>query len=102
MLVNVLKAAAVFAACAASASVLPKRQACDSITQRVPWTNLTSEEKTAYINADLCLIDAPSTTGFEGAVTRWDDLQWPHVHQTTYVHGVVRDNRLSILLDTVE
>ncbi|KAF7536038.1 hypothetical protein G7054_g4904 [Neopestalotiopsis clavispora] len=73
---------------AAAAFVASANAACTTISQRVPWTNLTSEEKTDYINADLCLIDAPSQTGFEGAVSRWDDLQWPHVHQTNYVHGV--------------
>jgi tyrosinase len=53
-----------------------------------PRTSLTSDEKDAYIAADLCLINAPSKLGIEGAVTRWDDLQWPHVVQSATVHDV--------------
>ncbi|ETS85154.1 hypothetical protein PFICI_03179 [Pestalotiopsis fici W106-1] len=102
MLSFALKTAAIIAALA-NASPLSKRQtpACTTISQRVPWTNLTSEEKTSYINADLCLINAPSKTGFEGAVSRWDDLQWPHgsfyacmtieisiTNSRSYVHSV--------------
>ncbi|KAL5374143.1 hypothetical protein DPSP01_012150 [Paraphaeosphaeria sporulosa] len=61
---------------------------CTEIRARVPWTALTSHEKTAYINADFCLINAPAKSGFEGAVTRWDDIQWPHVVQSATVHNV--------------
>ncbi|KAI0122938.1 amino acid transporter [Xylariales sp. AK1849] len=48
----------------------------------------TLEEETSYINADLCLINALSKSGVPGAVTRWDDLQWPHVLQTITLHNV--------------
>lgn len=78
--------------CSATAALaVSKRQAslCTDIRDRVPWTQLTSDEKTSYINADLCLMALPSTSGIPGAVSRWDDLQWPHVVQTNWVHGVV-------------
>lgn len=52
-------------------------------------TSLTEDEKNAYIAADLCLINAPSKLNITGAVTRWDDIQWPHVVQTATVHFVV-------------
>ncbi|ETS75767.1 hypothetical protein PFICI_12711 [Pestalotiopsis fici W106-1] len=60
--------------------------ACTGVRPRVPWTSLTEDEKNAYIAADLCLINMPSKSKFEGAVTRWDDLQWPHVAQSSAVH----------------
>ncbi|KAI1347433.1 hypothetical protein F5Y01DRAFT_295087 [Xylaria sp. FL0043] len=61
---------------------------CTGIRDRVPWYNLTREEKTSYIQADLCLMNSPSKGVNPLAVTRWDDLQWPHVVQTATVHGV--------------
>lgn len=60
-------------------------------------TSLTQEEKTAYIQADLCLINAPSKGEIPGAVTRWDDLQWPHVVQTDSVHFVVSDFEITLM-----
>ncbi|KAI0133933.1 hypothetical protein BJ170DRAFT_690262 [Xylariales sp. AK1849] len=74
-----------------TASAAPsKRDAsvCTDIRPRVPWTNLTTEEKSSYIQSDLCLINSPSKSGLPGAVTRWDDLQWPHVVQSATVHHV--------------
>lgn len=50
---------------------------------------LTRSEKSAFIEAELCLMEAPSKLGVEGAETRWDDLQYNHVVQTNVVHDVV-------------
>ncbi|KAI0139221.1 hypothetical protein BJ166DRAFT_489670 [Pestalotiopsis sp. NC0098] len=61
---------------------------CTDIRQRVPWTKLSQDEKLSYIEADLCLMNAPSKSGLAGAVTRWDDLQWPHITQTVTIHNV--------------
>ncbi|KAF7536186.1 hypothetical protein G7054_g4736 [Neopestalotiopsis clavispora] len=84
------KAVAILAFCGIGTALPKKRDAsvCTEIRPRVPWTSLTSDEKDAYIAADLCLINAPSKLGIEGAVTRWDDLQWPHVVQSATVHDV--------------
>ncbi|KAI1844323.1 hypothetical protein JX266_009417, partial [Neoarthrinium moseri] len=86
----VQRALLLLAASSIVSAVPAKRQAsvCTEVRERVPWYNLTSEEKTSYIQADLCLINAPSKSGIPGAVTRWDDLQWPHVVQTATVHNV--------------
>ncbi|KAI0412994.1 amino acid transporter [Xylaria grammica] len=80
---------AAFAGISSSTLVYPRQsnQTCSEIRQRVPWTSLTDNEKAAYIQADLCLINSPSKSGFEGAVTRWDDIQYPHVYQTVWAHG---------------
>ncbi|KAK6079739.1 amino acid transporter [Seiridium cupressi] len=67
---------------------------CTEIRQRVPWSNLAKEEKDSHIQADLCLIKSPSKGDIPGAVTRWDDLQWPHVVQTDSFHIVTAPERL--------
>ncbi|KAF7522554.1 hypothetical protein G7054_g12090 [Neopestalotiopsis clavispora] len=84
------KVTLLLAASSVVSAIPAKRDAsvCTEIRQRVPWTSLTQEEKDAYIQADLCLINAPSKGEISGAVTRWDDLQWPHVVQTDSVHFV--------------
>lgn len=50
---------------------------------------LTASEKSSFIEAELCLMEAPSKLGVTGAKTRWDDLQYNHVVQTHVVHDVV-------------
>jgi hypothetical protein len=40
---------------------------------------LTASEKSAYINATLCLQKTPAKSGIKGAVTLWDELQYAHV-----------------------
>ncbi|KAI1335914.1 amino acid transporter [Xylariaceae sp. FL0016] len=75
-------------AVSASPVAMKKQAVCTEVRDRVPWSELTETEKSDYIQADLCLMALPSTSGIEGAVTRWDDLQWPHVVQTITVHNV--------------
>ncbi|ETS73735.1 hypothetical protein PFICI_14681 [Pestalotiopsis fici W106-1] len=68
---------------------LTRRDECTSTkTQRKPWSMLTDDEKSAYIDAELCLMSAPSQSGVEGAESRWDDLQHNHIIQTQVVHDV--------------
>ncbi|OAA60345.1 amino acid transporter [Niveomyces insectorum RCEF 264] len=50
--------------------------------------NLTPEHKAQYINATLCLINAPSKINVSVAETRWDDLQYTHAYQMPFIHGV--------------
>lgn len=50
---------------------------------------MTNAEKTAYLEADKCLMSLPSKmTSFPGAKTRWDDLQYAHINMTNIIHGV--------------
>lgn len=49
---------------------------------------LTDEEKSAYLSAEKCLMTSPAKSGIEGAVTRWDELQWVHIVQSNVIHGV--------------
>lgn len=89
------------------AHLVPRQdtETCTSLNRRKSWcvscsnpglntsadlhsrTALTSEEKQAYIEAELCLIDSPPKTGtIEGAITRWDELHYSHIVQTNVVH----------------
>jgi len=60
---------------------------------------MTDTEKSAYIDADLCLMNSPSKTDFPGAKTRWDDLQYVHINLTNIIHGCVCF--CSLLLDSL-
>ena len=50
---------------------------------------LTNAEKSAYINAELCLMKKPATLGLRGAKTRFDELQAIHQLQAYSTHFVV-------------
>jgi tyrosinase len=50
---------------------------------------LTNAEQAAYLDAELCLMAAPSKLNSHGAETRWDDLQLNHVVQSHVMHDVV-------------
>lgn len=51
---------------------------------------LTDSEKLAYISGELCLMNSPSQLQVPGLQSRWDDLQWVHLTQSSYIHDVVR------------
>lgn len=51
---------------------------------------MTTTEKTAYIDAELCLMARPAQAGIEGAQNRWDELDWAHIVQSNIIHNVVR------------
>jgi hypothetical protein len=49
----------------------------------------SDEQKQAYIDAVLCLQNAPSQSGYEGAITRFDDFQGAHIRLVSTIHRVV-------------
>lgn len=51
---------------------------------------MTDTEKSAYIDAELCLMASPSQASIEGALNRWDELDWAHIAQSNVIHNVVR------------
>ncbi|KAI8627641.1 amino acid transporter [Xylariaceae sp. FL1651] len=61
---------------------------CKTKTQRKVWEELTEAEKTAYINADLCLMAAPPAAGIPGAQNLWDELAYTHGIQSDYIRSV--------------
>ncbi|KAI6350725.1 hypothetical protein MCOR25_010440 [Pyricularia grisea] len=62
--------------------------ACTNPIQRKAWTALTDAEKADFLQAEVCLMETPSKTGFAGARTRWDELQAMHVAQVQFIHVV--------------
>ncbi|RGP63201.1 amino acid transporter [Fusarium sporotrichioides] len=65
------------------------RGRCTSRTPRVPWSTLTAAEKSAYIQADLCLLSLPAQSIDSDVVSsRWDELVYSHAAQVDYIHEV--------------
>lgn len=62
---------------------------CTTLSQRKAWHNMSDDEKSAYIDAELCLMNSPSQLDFGPTLTRWDDLTYTHIIQTNWVHDVV-------------
>ncbi|KAH0430728.1 amino acid transporter [Colletotrichum camelliae] len=60
---------------------------CTTKTQRKAWNNMTDTEKSAYINAELCLMNTTAKTDIEGAINRWDELDWAHIVQSNVIHN---------------
>lgn len=63
-------------------------EACATLHQRKEWHNLTAEDKAAYIEAELCLMNSPPKTGHPLAQNRWDEFTITHTVQTQWVHNV--------------
>ncbi|KAF2967710.1 hypothetical protein GQX73_g5889 [Xylaria multiplex] len=73
---------------AAQAPYERKHAPCTSKSIRKSWADLTAAEKQNYIDADLCLMTLPPKSGIEGAISRWDELQYAHAAQARYIHNV--------------
>jgi len=58
---------------------------------RQEWSALSSAQKTAYIDAVLCLQSKPAKSGSlaPGAKSRYDDFVGTHINQTLTIHGTV-------------
>ncbi|SMR48891.1 unnamed protein product [Zymoseptoria tritici ST99CH_3D1] len=77
--------------CLAGSNIPQKRQfpgGCTSPVQRRSWSSLSSDEKLAYINADKCLMNTPAQHGIPGAVSVWDEIQYAHIRNMNWIHGV--------------
>ncbi|KAI6263822.1 hypothetical protein MCOR07_010646 [Pyricularia oryzae] len=83
MVSRILSSVAAVLAVAQAASA-----ACTNPTQRKAWTTLTDAEKADYLQAEVCLMETPSKTGYAGSRTRWDELQAMHVAQVQFIHAV--------------
>lgn len=63
---------------------------CDSPVQRKNFLSLSDDDKTAYIDAVLCLTTHDAVFGlYDGATTLWDEQQYLHLTMSNYIHGVV-------------
>ncbi|KAK4450357.1 tyrosinase [Podospora aff. communis PSN243] len=88
---TVLGALAVFASTAAAIPKPTPRSPCGKCKhklQRRAWHTFSDEEKRAYIDAELCLMNRPATLGLPGARNRFEELQSIHQVQSAIIHGV--------------
>lgn len=60
------------------------------ITDHTNRTNFTTTEKSAYLDAALCLTTAEPTIGLGDSATLWQEMQYAHIGQVTWIHNVVR------------
>ncbi|KAF4820078.1 Tyrosinase ustQ [Colletotrichum siamense] len=72
----------------AAAGPLAKRNGTCTQNQRKSWNALTNDEKTSYIEAELCLMSRPPRAGVAGAQNLWDELHYTHIYQGNYIHYV--------------
>ncbi|KFA68304.1 hypothetical protein S40285_07211 [Stachybotrys chlorohalonatus IBT 40285] len=64
-----------------------RQTACVSPRLRKSWDAATPSEKSAYIEAAVCLTNEPSRLGHAGA-TLHDDFAWVHAQLNSEIHGV--------------
>ncbi|KAH0437823.1 amino acid transporter [Colletotrichum camelliae] len=72
----------------AAAGPLTKRNGTCTQNQRKSWNALTNDEKTSYLEAELCLMNRPPRAGVAGAQNLWDELHYTHIYQGNYIHYV--------------
>ncbi|KAK4455207.1 monooxygenase [Podospora aff. communis PSN243] len=66
---------------------LSSRQTCSSPKLRKSWSKATAAEKTAYINAALCLVTKPSRLKVKDHSTLYDDFSYVHARLTKEIHS---------------
>ncbi|KAF5534722.1 di-copper centre-containing protein, partial [Fusarium napiforme] len=71
-----------------AALVLQASAKCSNKGQRRAWHTFSDEEKSEYINAELCIMRLPPKVGLPGARTLFDDLQANHQIQAGWTHFV--------------
>ncbi|KAF8243417.1 Di-copper centre-containing protein [Wilcoxina mikolae CBS 423.85] len=59
---------------------------CTHKLLRRPWHKLSKAEKTAYLDAEVCLMKLPSKLHYESAHTRFDDMIKAHQVQASIYH----------------
>ncbi|KAH8647224.1 hypothetical protein BX600DRAFT_484524 [Xylariales sp. PMI_506] len=61
----------------------------DVVTVRKEWRNMAADEKSAYLEAELCLMALPAQTNLSGVTSRFSDLQALHRYKTnTTISGL--------------
>jgi hypothetical protein len=59
----------------------------ETVSVRKEWRSLTDVEKSAFVDAELCLMALPNKTSLPGATTRFDDFQAAHQQGTNTTYG---------------
>jgi tyrosinase len=65
-----------------------RQSTCTSVEVRKEWRNFTSAEQTAYLEAEVCLMNLPGETGLAAVTSRYSDLAALHQNQTLIIHKV--------------
>ncbi|CAI4212657.1 unnamed protein product [Parascedosporium putredinis] len=63
-------------------------ETCSSVKKRRAWHTLSDDEKRAYLDAEVCLMNTPSTSDLRGSKSKFDDFQAIHVLQSEIAHFV--------------
>ncbi|KAI1847550.1 hypothetical protein JX266_006402 [Neoarthrinium moseri] len=71
-------------------AVLPMVDALGGCTsnQRKSWSSLTDDEKSEFIQAELCLMNSVPQLFTEWAENRYDEIIYTHVIQAAVIHNV--------------
>lgn len=48
---------------------------------------MTTTEKKAYIDAELCLMNKAPKLGVAGSQNLWDDMMYAHIYQANVIHN---------------
>ncbi|KAL1859478.1 hypothetical protein Daus18300_009623 [Diaporthe australafricana] len=82
-------AAAALVSLVASSPVAPRdtNGTCTEVHQRKAWHNLSDDEKTAYLDAELCLINSPPKLNLPDCESRFDELVYAHIIQSNWIHN---------------
>ncbi|ETS75470.1 hypothetical protein PFICI_12414 [Pestalotiopsis fici W106-1] len=65
-----------------------KRDSCSTYRTVKDWNDLTSDEQSDYLAAEVCLTEYAATMDLGGSKTYWDELMYNHITQVDYIHFV--------------
>ena len=71
-------------------TIVQQQFGIDELTQNLNRHLLSNDEKTSYLNAELCLMKVPASHGLSTAKTLFDELQEAHQLLVNSIHFVVR------------
>ncbi|KAI1343574.1 amino acid transporter [Xylariaceae sp. FL0016] len=77
----------ILAVLAASSSVANALGNCTT-NERKSWSSLTDDEKSAFIQAELCLMESDAQEFTSWAKNRYDEIIYTHVIQASVIHNV--------------
>lgn len=58
-------------------------------SNNVPRQSLSNDDKSKYLRADQCLMSTAPQYGIPGAQSVWEELQYAHIRNMNFIHGVV-------------
>lgn len=60
---------------------------CANPFRRIEWRNMSDEDKTSFVNAISCLMDAPTQGLAPPATNRYEELVWVHQQMAPGIHS---------------